>query len=621
VAPLLARSLLILGLPLAGCAVSAGAPSSSNLAVNQCESNEGCGSAGLCIDGFCHATTGDLKSLLVTVTPAQSGGTYYLDYPATGNLVSSGGKAENMSLPDLVQLTGSFFVDHGERDCKPTFIPSQGETVMQNPDDGAIPADISFRRSRRTPGLPVETYRGITAANGFSFGANLPPDEYDIYIRPLKQPTDEHGDTICAVPPRMLLKQAVTGSLDFKLVGPSTLYLHVVWAKGSSPAGWTVDMIDPSTGYAMSVPRVLWGDEFFSETMTETTYEVKLDYVPTYGPDDKGSLQPLAVGTSVVRLTPPADVTAPVLLAQLTGAELGADPDETTVAELRQVTPLPEKVTVQFQVELSSNQAPTAASVTLTATELPGFSSLFTSFTRTVVVDELGTAKLDLLPGTYRVVATPAEPCSLVSCLGTTQVTWAIPASPSLQKGKVLQMFPAIGVAGHAEVASGAPAVGAAVRALASPSILDLNVMNRGDATAEVLPRAAFGQVDAQGDFYFGADSGTYDFRVEPNPDTGFAWLVQPQVPIDAPAGQGLYLSLPRLPLPIVYRGRITNGTGHSQLPVPSALIRAFVYVAPDGKVTQRPTDSSVAVQVAETHSDSSGDYTLLVPAGITPPP
>jgi hypothetical protein len=628
---------LILGLPLAGCAVAAGLPSSSNLAVNQCDANDDCGNDGQCIDGSCHATDGKLTSLLVMVTPAQSSGSYYLDYPAMGSLASNGGTVENMSLPNLVQVTGSLLVDNSKGACTPTFIPGEGQTVPPNEMDGAIPADISFRRSRRVPGLPVDTYRGIIDANGYTFGANIPPDEYDIYIRPLKQPTDDGsqppykpGDTPCAVPPRLLLKQSVTGSLDFKLVAPSKLDLHVVWAKGGSPAGWTVDLIEPSTGYAMSVPRVLTPYDFISETTLDATYEVKLDYVPTYGPDDKGSLQPLDVGTSVVRLTPPVDPTpddpsddvpAPVLLAQLTGAELGSDPNETSVAELRQVAPLPEKVTVQFEVELASDQSPAGASVTLTATDLPGFPDLFTSFTRTVVVDEFGRGEVNLLPGTYRVVATPEETCDPISCLGTTQATWAIPASPSKQKGKILQLFPAVGVSGHAVVANGAPAVGATVRALASPSILDLNVMNRGDAKAEVLPRAAFGQVDAQGDFYFGADSGTYDFRVEPNPDTGFPWLVQPKVPIGASASDPRDLDHLHVPLPIVYRGRITSGTGESEALVPSALIRAFVYLSPDGKVTQHPSDASVAVQVAETHSDSAGDYALLIPANIILPP
>jgi len=633
VANALARFLLCLGLPAAGCAVAAGAPSSSDLAVNQCESTEDCG-GGECQDHLCHATHGDLSSLLVTVTRADSGATHYLDYPATGKLSQSGVNAGSIALPSLVQLTGSLRVPIGDGACKPTFIRGMGQTISPNEADGEIPGDIVFRRSRRTPGLPVDTYRGVADPNGYTFGANLPPDDYDIYIRPLKQPLNDkgRGDTDCAIPPRLILKQSVTGNLDFKLVAASKLDVNVVWPKGGSPAGWTLDLVDPATSYAMSLPRVLTDLDFISESANENTYAVKLDYVPIYGPDAKGVLEPQPIGTAVLRLTPPVDpdpntsspddVIAPVLFAQLTGTSVDPDQSDSPPAELRQSAALPDKVTVQFQLELYRDASPAAGSVLLTATDLPGFSEPSSSsasgisFTRTVTVDATGLGMVDLLPGTYRVVVTPDASCDSTSCLRTTQTTWAVPASPSLQKGKTLQIFDAVQLGGSATVANGAPAVGATVRALASPSIVDLNIMNQGDAKADILPRSRFGQVDAQGDFFFGIDSGTYDFRVEPDPGTGFAWLVHPQVTIAESVGEKDLGGL-RVPLPIVYRGQITSGSSESQAIVPSALIRAFVYLARDGKVTPQPTEGAVAVQVAETHSDSAGNFTLLVPAKV----
>lgn len=603
------------GAALTDCAVAAGLPPSSDIAVNQCESNDDC-AGGQCIDNVCHAKNPKLSSVVVTVTPSDSGGTYYFDYPSNGDT--------NINLPKSVALAGKLLVPHGKDDCVPSFIPESGQTIVPNTSDGAVPAaDILFRRNRRVPGLPADLYRVVIGQNLYTFSVSLPADDYDIYIRPLAQPTD----TLCPVPPRLLLKQKVTGNLDFKLVAPSKLDVHVVWPKvGSPPVGWTLDLIDPDTGYAISWPRVITYDDVPIEGTSDNTYPVSLSYVPTYGPDAKGVLQPLPDSTIVLRLTPPADpdptvsspddVVAPVILAQLSGAEIG---NAAAPAELRLTTALPDKVTVQFDLE--HDEMPAAGIVTLTAIDLPGFSELPTAFTRTVTIDQYGTGTVDLLPGQYRVVATPAAACDPTSCLGTTQTIWSIPASPSYQEGKTLQFFESVHVTGRAVLANNAAAVGATVRALASPSIVDFNVMNQGDAKAEVLPRSAFTQVDGQGDFLLGADGGTYDFRVEPNPDTGFAWLVHPQVTIDAATNDEQDLGVLKLPLPIVYKGQLTSGSGDSQIVSPSALIRAYVYLSEAGKVIAAPTDTSVALQVAETHSDSSGEFTLLIPASIDPPP
>ena len=68
---------------------------------------------------------------------------------------------------------------------------------------------------------------------------------------------------------------------------------------------------------------------------------------------------------------------------------------------------------------------------------------------------------------------------------------------------------------------------------------------------------------------------------------------------------------------PIVYSGSVASGSGASKTPMPSALIRAFVYVSTAGKVIPNAATGAVAVQVAETHSDASGAFTLLVPPSL----
>ncbi|HEX5101032.1 MAG TPA: hypothetical protein VFV94_16090 [Polyangiaceae bacterium] len=622
-ASVVARAALLLALPLAGCAVSAGAPSTGDRAVNRCETDADCAGDGVCSEQVCAAPTGALSSVLVSVSPTFAAGTYYFDYPAADD---ADGNPDDISVPALVNLAGSISID--TKPCEPTFIPADGTSIGlsdpdHNPDtrEGLLPAQVTFMPTARAAGLPGDVYQAVVDRNGYTFTANLPPGDYDIYIRPYKQPIDDvTGDTKCAVPPRLLLKQAVTGSLDFKLKLASELNVQVVWAKDVSAAGWIVDLIDPSRGYPISSPRVLRPEDIISTGTHDATYQIKLDYVPTYGPDEDGVLQPLSIGNDVIRIRPPEvppgypPPVAPTLLAQLTGAELGNDASVKKPAVVRQSNPVPDKVTLEIATEIASVHKPTPANVVLTATKLPGFSEVSTSFTRTATTDATGSATVDLLPGTYRVVATPAAPCDDTSCFGTTETTWTIGASSAEQGGRLLEFLRASTIGGHAVVPSGGPAVGALVRAIASPSIVDSNVMNQGDALAPTLPRATFNQVDAGGDFLLRMDAGTYSFRVEPDPTTGFGWYVNPKVTVGGT--NDTYLDV-RLPLPVIHRGTVSSGTGDSRVTLPSALIRAYAYLAPDGTITPTPTQDSIAVQVAETHSDGAGNFSLLLPSSL----
>ena len=71
------------------------------------------------------------------------------------------------------------------------------------------------------------------------------------------------------------------------------------------------------------------------------------------------------------------------------------------------------------------------------------------------------------------------------------------------------------------------------------------------------------------------------------------------------------------LDLPIAYTGVLTAGSEETPAILPSALIRAYVYLGADGKVLRQPADGAVAVQVAETHSDAKGAFQLLIPPNL----
>jgi hypothetical protein len=81
---------------------------------------------------------------------------------------------------------------------------------------------------------------------------------------------------------------------------------------------------------------------------------------------------------------------------------------------------------------------------------------------------------------------------------------------------------------------------------------------------------------------------------------------------LTVPTGDALRLDLP---LPMPYHGRVTVDTDATtpEIAVPSALVRAFVYLK-DDKLLPRFEDGAVGIQVAETRTDDDGNFVLLVP-------
>jgi hypothetical protein len=67
-------------------------------------------------------------------------------------------------------------------------------------------------------------------------------------------------------------------------------------------------------------------------------------------------------------------------------------------------------------------------------------------------------------------------------------------------------------------------------------------------------------------------------------------------------------------PLPVEYRG--TMKSADTQTFVPSALIRAYAYVR-SNEHTNDPSVATSLVQVAETRTNESGEFQLLLPASF----
>jgi len=442
----------------------------------------------------------------------------------------------------------------------------------------------------------------------------------------------------------------VVSGVTFGLPPPSKLIVDVKWPLRDSYSdeaaaadylftdplnGWTLDLVEPSTGRVLSATASLDGKLKTPPILGDTsvTYETTLVYSPPLEFVD-GNSQPTAVevGADVLRLTPPnldprnpeTPYTAPTILAQLDGALVGAD-HKNAPAQIVQPALPPAPVYVEFQTALASDGTPVAASIVLRATSIDGITGISTSFSRSVDVGMDGIGAVELLPGHYHVSGAAKAGCSQGSCLGIVEADWvvgtAVDPQTGKQAGKLIEFQPPPPYQGTALVYGGAPAVGATVSLAASPLLIDANVLNVGDGSVAPIPATSAGVVDSNGTFSFAAGDGTYALRVEPDPSTNYGWYVRPAFVL--PNDQNALGELD-LDLPISYQGTITANTVNGPVAVPQALIRAYAYVKSNGAPAVSAATAVAAVQVAETYSDdmsgNPGAFTLLIPPSLAVP-
>jgi hypothetical protein len=82
-----------------------------------------------------------------------------------------------------------------------------------------------------------------------------------------------------------------------------------------------------------------------------------------------------------------------------------------------------------------------------------------------------------------------------------------------------------------------------------------------------------------------------------------------------------LLLGQIKLPFPLPIHGSVAIGEVDATQPVPNALIRAYVFLTPEGQYSATPPTNGAVIQVAETRSDDAGRYELLIPARLDSPP
>ncbi|MBW2188169.1 MAG: carboxypeptidase regulatory-like domain-containing protein [Deltaproteobacteria bacterium] len=206
------------------------------------------------------------------------------------------------------------------------------------------------------------------------------------------------------------------------------------------------------------------------------------------------------------------------------------------------------------------------------------------SFSGSATTDAEGSFGVELLPGFYSVTVTPPE---------DVENTWGVLTAESLVGEEItateaLIVPSQIGLRGWVATFRDEAAVG-------------VTILARARLSEDLGARSQEAVSNGLGAFAMSVDVGLYDTHVKTSSETGFAWLVEPELVMSTEAGDSVRGY--RLDPPIPVRGVIRTGAGEV---VPHALIRAYVLTSTTGAAS-RP------IQVAETLSGEDGSYRLLI--------
>ena len=595
---------------LSACDVASVESAPSTIARNECQSNADC-NGGTCIANECRSSqvNAAFQSVLLEVTPPADGSAIAgLQFLQDQDLSD---ESASLDLGSIAQVAGR--VKTKDRKCPVHFLDSDGSTLA-NPMDGSVPARVSLIPASSALGLySRRTVVRADLRNGVynGFFANVPSGIYDIYIEPNHQP-----DESCPVPPQLTRGQKIeSGTLEIFLPEPSTFEFHVSWPpENGTLSGWTVDMLDPGTGYVISnrVPLAL-------ATGKTDDYVASLAYAPPLVVSDpKGQSQ-----DQWFRLSPPEGLPANQALPTVLVARSGLGLFAARAGTLSKFGVLAPAVHVHAEVTAGDTPNPVAATVTLAASAIAGIDpGVLASFVRTISVGDDGKFDVYLPPGQYTVSAVPQESVDPtikndMRPLAAVQQKWTIASTPEEQAGKVIALDLALSITGQVFDASDRPVATAQVQAVASPLSVQADVLQQALTGSPFVPRSSVGAVNSNGDFALKTDPGFFDISVRTDEGTGFAWLVMPNVEFAA-SSFGVGLGRIRMPLPVPYRGTVTAG-GVGGPTVPNALIRAYLYLKAN-EYTALASEADSVVQVAETRADKNGDFELLIPAQLNRP-
>ncbi len=619
---------------MSGCTVSAVDAADDPRPRNSCDADADCKSGTICRDSVCQDPNGKIESLLLELTPPTDSALPHLSLTHRQDVPTTGGDM-TFTIPRPARVRGNLRVDPDTSDCEPT-LPMDGARLVPLGADGSLPLSVTLLPRERLLGLPQQLYLASTTGSETSFSyeyeLQVPTGAYDVYVVPPR------GQTGCVVPPQLYRNQPIDEDIALNpkvvvskyvtlekvcdpegaepLVGlRNTVCLHIKWPKfGASLEGWVADIIEPLGGLSISTEFVLSNPIDQGDKTQNVEYLVPLVYSTPAGAPNAD----IAAVTDLVRLRPGPDAIGPTIL--LDRAALGLF--ETSSAYLDAFTQLPSAVEVEGQMARQSDGSPSSGYVTLASTEIFGVDAgIFASYQTTVQVGDGGVFRVFVPPGKYRVHAVPPMPEALESAadgLSAIVADWEIPADVKFQAGKLLELPPIPVIRGQS------PFLGAQVQVQASPQLvlpfeeaLGAGSCKENRSACPFRPRANSALVDNSGRFKVQVDPGTFDVSVRVPEELKFAWFVRPGVEVDGPERD---LGRIQPPAPSVVTGIAQVGPLDMPTPVPLALLRAYAYLDENRLYTRDPARAASVIQVAETRTDETGFFRLLLPSSIAEP-
>jgi hypothetical protein len=464
------------------------------------------------------------------------------------------------------------------------------------------------------PNIQVKT-SAMQAQEAHSFRVSLAGGSYDVYVEPFATLAPSASLLKnCVLTPQLFRNQDLGRSTSLKLsvAVPKRLELTVRFVESQQNLdGWRADMIESVTGRVVSSTVEL---KLPTRLDGSLVYSFGIDYVPVWGDD------PSITHGELVRLSPPSGVAAPSLYFWREGLEW-ASPGSGVIDRLGA---FPATVSVSGTVSSGTTQVP--ANVTFTAKEIASVSSgLFPSFIRSVQTDEHGAFNLDLLPGTYKVIASPLLPNVMSRPFAVSSSVLTVLEAPEVQAGTTLTVAPSLDIQGLVRTPGGEPARGAVISAEVSPARVGASIFDRAVGDLPALPRPTTAYIDESGGFHLFAEPDVYDFSVRPPASAGFAWLVMPGFAPPANANPDSSIGLPAdlflpAPVPIELRLGLATRTNARAL-LAGAAVRAYALLDATGGATTDPKAAVSAVRVAEGRVDGDLHATLMLPAKLDRPP
>lgn len=598
---------IVLGFGLGGCDVSLFPEVVEPATRNVCDTDSTCGSAGSCVDGMCRTrmNVAEIDALLLEITPTSgasvspSPSIVGLGFTSLIQEFELGPAGYEITLPHVSVVEAAVRIPSlNADDClaDPSTDTGGGPLVAT---DASVPARITLTPRRRLLGLPNPTFTSQTdsptalgdGTTGYRIGMNVPPGQYDIYVEPVESILG------CLYPPVLIVNQDIPPGdvrVQLEVPVPQIMGVNVRYPRASDDLkDWVLDVVQKDSGRRLSTRAVL-REPIEREGVLE--YEAQVVF-------SSGATSSSEVANELVRLSPPETVVAPTIYIERSLIDLFQD----GTGLIDQLTELADPVQYSARVTVAGFSEAAPSTVTFAATNLETIApGIVAGFSRSVETDEGGFFDVELLPGTYTVLAEPLDPTF------ERKVTQVIVGDASTsQTGLTIELLPRSVISGRVVSFDGVNTVfGAAVVANAVPNGMRPNVLQLAQGALEVLP-ASVGDTSAEdGTFALLADAGRFHISARPDPATGFSWGVRLGVDVSESANVGDV----QLPLPVVVKGRLlSQDTGGI---VSGALIRAFVLLD-EVALTASLEEANSVVAVAEARVDDEGEFVLLLPSTL----